>query len=115
MIFGKVTLVNCYFEYNYEDKLINSISLLLKPVKVKKSTKKLVLQAVLKQNNKILSGKIIIFKFNGKKYIAKTNKKGVGKVIITKKVLKKLKVGKKVKYQVIYGETTIKKSAKVRK
>ncbi len=34
---------------------------------------------------------------------------------IAKKVLKKLKVGKKVKYQVSYGGKTVKKSVKVKK
>ena len=90
-------------------------TLTLKTVKVKKSAKKLVLQATLKQGNKALSGKKIILKFNGKKYTAKTNKNGVAKVTIKKNVLKKLKVGKKVKYQASYGKITVKKTAKVKK
>jgi hypothetical protein len=92
-----------------------NIELTLKTVKVKKSAKKLVLQATLKQKNKALSGKKITFKFNGKKYIAKTNKKGIAKVTIKKKVLKKLEVGKKVKYQASYGKVTVKKTVKVKK
>ncbi|MBQ8016990.1 MAG: hypothetical protein IJ258_02685 [Methanobrevibacter sp.] len=91
------------------------VSLTLKTVKVKKSAKKLVLQATLKINKKAKKGLKVIFKFNGKKYTAKTNKKGVAKVTIKKKVLKKLKVGKKVKYQVSYGKKTVKKTAKVKK
>lgn len=91
------------------------ILLTLKNVKVKKSAKKLILQAILKQGNNPLKSKKIIFKFNGKKYAAKTNKKGVAKVTIKKKVLKKLKVGKKVRYQASYGEITVKKSVKVKK
>ncbi|WP_296872103.1 hypothetical protein [uncultured Methanobrevibacter sp.] len=55
------------------------------------------------------------FKFKGKKYKAKTNKKGIAKVIIKKSVLKKLKVGKKVKYQVTYLKDTVKRSVKVKK
>ncbi len=91
------------------------ISLTLKKVNVKKSAKKLVLQATLKINKKAKKGLKVTFKFNGKKYSAKTNKKGVAKVTIKKKVLKKLKVGKKVKYQVSYGKKTVKKTVKVKK
>ena len=94
---------------------VNKI-LSLKTAKVKRSAKKLVLQATLKKvDGKYLKGKKITFKFNGKKYTAKTNKKGVAKVTIKKKVLKKLKKGKKVKYQVSYLKETVKKTAKVKK
>ena len=91
------------------------ISLTLKKVTVKKSAKKLVLAATLKINKKAVKGKKIVFKFNGKKYAAKTNKKGVAKVTIKKNVLKKLKVGKKVKIQAAYGKTTKKLTVKVKK
>ena len=91
------------------------VKLTLKKVKVKKSAKKLILKATLKINGKAKKGLKLIFKFNGKKYTAKTNKKGVAKVTIKKKILKKLKVGKKVKYQVSYGNKTVKKSVKVKR
>ena len=87
----------------------------LKKVKVKKSAKKLVLTATLKEGKKAIKGKKITFKFNGKKFKAKTNKKGVAKVTVKEKVLKKLKVGKKVKYQATYLKDTVKKSVKVKK
>lgn len=93
----------------------NLIKITLKTVKVKKSAKKLVLQATLKQDNKALNGKKITFKFNGKTYKSKTNKKGIAKVTIKKAILKKLKVGKKVKYQASYGKIIAKKTAKVKK
>ena len=90
-------------------------SLLLKPVSVKKSAKKLVLQVVLKHGNKLLKGKKITFIFNGKKYTAKTNKKGIAKVTIKKNVIRKLKVGKKVKIQASYGNAISKKNVNVKK
>ena len=86
----------------------------LKAVTVKKSAKKLVLQATLgKVNGKYLKSKQVTFKFNGKTYKAKTSSKGVAKVTIKSSVLKKLKVGKKVTYQATYLKDTAKKTAKV--
>ncbi len=87
----------------------------VKTVKVKKSAKKLVLTASLKKGKTPLKGKKITFKFKGKAYKAKTNKKGVAKVTIKKSVLKKLKVGKKVTYQAKYLKDVVKKSVKVRR
>ena len=88
----------------------------LKSVSVKKSVKKLVLTASLaKVNGKYLKNKKITFKFSGKKYTAKTDKKGVAKVTVKSSVLKKLKVGKKVTYQATYIKDTVKKTVKVKK
>ncbi|MBQ7928657.1 MAG: hypothetical protein IJ287_07975 [Methanobrevibacter sp.] len=88
----------------------------LKKVTVKKSAKKLVLTATLaKINKKYLKGKKVTFKFNGKKYTAKTDKKGIAKVTIKASVLKKLKVSKKITYQATYLKDTVKYSVKVKK
>ena len=88
----------------------------LQKVKVKRSAKKLVIKATLsKVNGKYLKGKKITLKFKGKKYTAKTNKKGVAKFTIKSKVLKKLKKGKKVKYQATYLKDTVKYTVKVKK
>ena len=90
--------------------------LTLKKVKVKKSAKKLVITATLKEGKKPLKNKKVTFKFNGKTYKkVKTNKKGVAKIIVKKSVLKKLKVGKKVKYQATYVKSTVKRAVKVKK
>ena len=96
-------------------KKADVIKLTLKKVKVKKSAKKLVLKATLKINGKAVKGKTITFKFNGKTFKAKTNKKGVAKATIKKKVLKKLKVGKKVTYTAKYLAKTVKKTVKVKR
>ncbi|WP_405309133.1 right-handed parallel beta-helix repeat-containing protein [Methanobrevibacter sp.] len=88
----------------------------LKAVKVKKSAKKLILQATLaKVNKKYLKKKTVTFKFNGKTYKAKTNAKGIAEVTIKSNVLKKLKVGKKITYQATYLKDTVKKTVKVKK
>ena len=71
------------------------VKLSLKKVAVKKNAKKLVLKATLKINGKAVKGKKVTFTFNGKKYTAKTNKKGVAKVTVKKSVLKKLKKGRR--------------------
>jgi invasion protein IalB len=90
--------------------------IVLKKATVKKSAKKLVLTATLKKvNGKYLKGKKITFKFNGKKYTAKTDKKGIAKVTIKSNILKKLKVGKKVTYQATYLKDTVKKTVKVQR
>ncbi|MBR3148787.1 MAG: hypothetical protein IKF64_01330 [Eubacterium sp.] len=86
----------------------------LKKVTVKKKAKKLVLQATVKVNGVAVKGKKVTFKFNGKKYTAKTNSNGVAKVTIKKAVLKKLKKGKKITYSATYGGVTAKKTAKVK-
>ena len=97
-------------------KLTISRVIVLKAVTVKKSAKKLVLQATLKKvNGKYLKGKKITFKFNGKKYTAKTDKKGIAKVTIKSNILKKLKVGKKITYQATYVKDTVKKTVKVQR
>ena len=93
----------------------DTVKLTLKKVKVKRSAKKLILQATLKINNKAKKGLKVIFRFNGKKFTTKTNKKGIAKVTIKKSVLKKLKIGKKVKIQVSYGTTTKNLVVKIKK
>lgn len=88
----------------------------LKKVVVKRSSKKLVLTASLaKVDGRYLKGKRITFKFNGKKYAAKTNKRGVAKVTVKSRALKKLKVGKKVACQATYGKDTVKMKFKIKR
>ena len=100
---------------NADNKVSNKISLSLKTVKVKKSAKKVILMATLKINGKAAKSKTVTFKFNGKTYKVKTNSKGVAKLTVKKSVLKKLKAGKTVKYQVAYSNKLVKKTATVKK
>ena len=52
----------------------------------------------------------------GKKYSAKTNKKGIAKVTIKKKsVLKKLKKGKKYSFTASYKTNNVKGKVKIKK
>ncbi|WP_298521301.1 hypothetical protein [uncultured Methanobrevibacter sp.] len=90
----------------------------IKTTKLKKSAKKLTLQATLaKVNGKYLAKKSITFKINGKKVAtAKTNSRGVAKITIKNpNVVKNAKVGNKMTYQATYLKDTVKKTAKILK
>ena len=90
--------------------------LVSKNVIVKKSAKRVILTASLKKvKGKYLSGKVIKFRFYGKTYSAKKNKKGIAKVIIKKNVINKLKAGKKYAFKVTYVKDSISKIAVVRR
>ena len=94
---------------------VNSI-LIAKNVKVKKSAKTLKIKVSLKKiNNKYVKGKKITLKFKSKKFTAKTNKKAVATFKIKKNILKKLKAGKKYKYQVIYLKDAVSKKIIVKR
>ena len=71
------------------------------------------MQAKLKINGKLVKGKTIKFKLNGKTYTAKTNSKGIAKVTVKKNDIKKLKKGKKYTVQVTYSKDKIKTTVKV--
>lgn len=86
----------------------------LQKVKVKRSAQKLVIKVTLKQGKKALKNKKITLKFKGKKYIKKTDKKGVAKFTIKKSVLKKLNRGKKITYTATYIKNTVKRTVKIK-
>ena len=111
----KYTMTATYKGYTIKNRINVKQVLSAKNFKVKKSAKKLVLFAKLKQGKKPLKKKIVIFKFKGKKYKAKTNKKGIAKVTIKKNVINKLKTGKKYKFTIAYLKDTIKRIVKVKR
>ena len=111
----KYTLTTTYNGKTYKNTVTVKQVLTTKKVTIKKTYKKFTLQAKLKVNGKLVKGKIIKFKFKGKTYKAKTNKKGIAKVTIKKKVIKKLKKGKKYTVKVTYLKDTIKTTVKVKK
>ena len=80
----------------------------------KKTAKKLVLKVKLKINGKLIKGKKITFKFKGKIYKVKTNKKGIAQKTLKKNIIKKLKKGKKYTVKVTYLKDTIKTTVKVK-
>ena len=82
---------------------------------VKKSAKKLVIKAKLKNGKKPLKNKKLVLKIKGKKIVSKTNKKGIAKFSINKKIIKKLKVGKKYSIKISYFKNTVKSSLKVKR
>ena len=90
------------------------VQLKLKKASVKKSAKKLTVKVTLKIKGKAKKGLKVKFKFNKKKYTAKTNKKGIAKITIKRSVLKKLKVGDSVKYQASYKKTVVQRTAIVK-
>ena len=81
-------------------------------VTVKKTAKKFTLKATLKINGKLVKGKIITFKFNGKTYKVKTNAKGIAQKTLNKNVIKKLKKGKTYIVKVSYFKDNIKTTVK---
>ncbi|WP_407392185.1 Ig-like domain-containing protein [Methanobrevibacter sp.] len=112
---GKYTIEVEYHGISVKNTLKVKQVLKLKKVKVKRSAKKLVLTATLKKGKTPIKKQKITFKFNGKKYKAKTNKKGIAKVTIKKTVLKKLKAGKKLTYTATYKKNTVKQKVKIQK
>ena len=100
-----------------------------KAFSVSKSAKKLVLKATLKwSSGKAIIGKKVSFKFNGKTFTVKTNKKGLAKITLSVKLISKgkvkltfkkkavqLKVGKKYKMVIRYKNETLSSKVVVKK
>ena len=93
----------------------NYIKLTSKSVTVKKSAKKLSLSVKLTKGKTLLKNKKVTFRFRGKNYTAKTNSKGIAKVIVKRAVIKKLKAGSKYTVKISYLKSSIKRYVKVKK
>jgi hypothetical protein len=102
---NKYTITAQYRAYKVSNKIVvkQTLKLVKKTIKVKKSAKSFKIKATLKwTNGKAIKGKKITIKFYGKSYKVKTNKKGVAQVTIKKSYIKKLKKGKKYKFYAKY-------------
>ena len=106
-----------YKGYNISDNIeVKQILTAKKVQKVKKSKKKNKVKAKLRfSNGKPLSGVKVTMKIKSKILTAKTNSKGVAKFKLSKKVVKKLKVGKKYRVTFTYLTNTINKHIKVKR
>ena len=110
----KYTITTKYAGKTYKNTVTVKHVLKASKVTVKKTAKKFTLKATLKINGKLQKGKLITFKFNGKTYKVKTNKKGIAQKTLTKNVIKKLKKGKTYTVKVTYLKDTIKTTVKVK-
>lgn len=110
----KYTVTSIYNGKIYKNTVTVKQVLKASKVTVKKTAKKFTLKAKLKINGKLIKGKTITFKFNGKTYKVKTNSKGIAQKTLTKNVIKKLKKGKTYTVKVTYLKDTVKSSVKVK-
>ena len=110
---GSYKLTTAYNGHSIKKSVNVKQNLKSKKYSVKKSAKKLVIKATLKNGKKALKNKKITLKIKGKKFSAKTNKKGIAKFTIKKNIIKKLKKGKNT-VKVTYLKNTIKTTVKVK-
>lgn len=112
---GTHLIVTTYNGKVYQNTVTVKNVLIASKVTIKKKTaKNLALTAKLKINGKLVKGKWIKFKLNGHTYKVKTNKNGIAKKILGKKVIKTLKKGKTYKVKVIFANDIIKTTLKVK-
>ena len=86
---GKYTITSTYKNVKATNKITVKKTLITKNKKIKKGKTLTYTAKLLNKNGKKQKNKKITFKINGKKYKAKTNKKGIAKIKV-----KNLKVGK---------------------
>ncbi|MBQ2653641.1 MAG: hypothetical protein IJF83_08795 [Methanobrevibacter sp.] len=111
---GKYTIKTRYNGKTYSNKVTVKQVLTTSKMTVKKTAKSFTMQAKLKINGKLVKGKTVKFKLNGKTYTAKTNSKGIAKVTVKKNDILKLKKGKTYTVKVTYLKDTIKTTVKVK-
>ena len=109
-------ITSTYKGYSVQNTIKVKKTLSAKKTFKAKKNRKLTLTATLKRSNgKAISGKKVLFKLNGKTYKATTNKKGIAKVTIKSKVVKKLKVGKKYTLKISYIKQIVNSKVIVKK
>ena len=109
-------ITSTYKGYSVQNTIKVKKTLSAKKTFKAKKNRKLTLTATLKRSNgKAISGKKVLFKLNGKTYKATTNKKGIAKVTIKSKVVKKLKVGKKYALKISYIKQIVNSKVIVKK
>ena len=94
-------------------KGVGTIKLVKKTAKKLKKGKKYTTK-VTYTGSKVYKKVKVTVKFNGKNYKVKTNKQGVAKFKVTKKMVKKFKKGKKVKYTITYKADKLTKYVKIK-
>lgn len=95
---GKYTITSTYKNVKVTNKITVKKTLITKNKKIKKGKTLTYTAKLLNKNGKKQKNKKITFKINGKKYKAKTNKKGIAKIKV-----KNLKKGK-YKIKTSYGK-----------
>ena len=106
---GTYTIKTTFDGYSVSKKITFKPTLIAKNISKKKAKTTKFTVKLVNKNGKILKNKKITFKFKGKKYTAKTNKKGIATLS-----LKNLKVGK---YTITssYGGCTVKNTIQIKK
>ena len=102
---GKYTIVSTYKNVKATNKIVIKPTLITKNKKIKKGKTLTYTAKLLNKNGKKQKNKKITFKINGKKYKAKTNKKGIAKIKV--KNLKKGKYKIKTSYGKLKNTNTI--------
>ncbi|WP_405297302.1 C1 family peptidase [Methanobrevibacter sp.] len=107
---GKYTITAEYKGFKVSNKITVKSTIITKNIKVKKGKIIKFTAKLLNKNGKIIKNKKITFKFKGKTYKIKTNKRG--KAIL--KITKKVKVGKYT-ITTIYGKLKVKNTIKIKR
>ena len=111
---GKYKLTATYKGQTIKKTVKVKQNLKTKKYSVKKSAKKLNVKATVKNGKNPIDDIPVIFKFNGGKYIAKTDKHGNAIFPLNKKIISKLKAGKTYTMKFSIYKNTIKTTLKVK-
>ena len=106
---GKYTITATYNGFKVSNKVVIKPLLITKNVSKKKAKTIKFTAKLVNNKGKVVKNKKITFKFKGKKYTAKTNKKGIATVS-----LKNLKVGT-YKITTTYGKSSCTNTIKIKK